>query len=136
MPIQVYNDHDRILYVRDFDGPEHFPYWKGFFSLALKIIEVNVMAHPDIPETEFVVYWGAPPDYKGEGECGDDDQIILAIEMADPVNEHGAAIESLLGGLRLLIGEEEITDLVMQLGAGKRELGLVGEDPLEGMLAT
>jgi len=134
MPVQVYNDHDQILYVRDFDGPEHFPYWKGFFSLALKIVEVNIMAHPDIPDTEFTVYWGAPPDHEGDDLPTDDDQIILAIEMQDPVDEYGAPIENLLGGLRVLLCEEEITDLVMQLGNGKRQLGLVSDDDLEEML--
>ena len=133
MPVQVYNDHDQILYVRDFDGPEHFPYWKGFFSLALKITEVDIMVHPDFPETEFSVYWGVT-DIKDKDEADDDNKIILAIQMEDPVDEHGAAIESLLGGLRLLICEEEITDLVVQLGAGKRELGLVSDDDLEEML--
>ena len=133
MPVQVYNDHDRILYVRDFDGPEYFPYWRGFFSLAMRITEVDIMAHPDIPETEFTVYWGVA-DIEDKDEADDDNKVILAIEMADPVNEHGAAIESLMGGLRLLLCEEEITDLVEQLGNGKRELGLVGDDPLEEML--
>jgi|13_taG_2_1085334.scaffolds.fasta_scaffold221064_2 hypothetical protein len=133
MPVQVYNDHDQILYVRDFDGPEYFPYWRGFFSLAMKITEVDIMAHPDIPETEFTVYWGVA-DIEDKDEADDDNKVILAIEMADPVNEHGAAIESLMGGLRLLLCEEEITDLVEQLGNGKRELGLVGDDPLEEML--
>ena len=51
-----------------------------------------------------------------------------------PVFIYGATIEALLGGLRLLIGEEEITDLVVQLGNGKRELGLVSDDNLEEML--
>ena len=133
MPVQVYNDHDQILYVRDFDGPEHFPYWRGFFSLAMKITDVDIMAHPDIPETEFTVYWGVA-DIEDKDEADDDNKVLLAIEMADPVNEHGAAIESLMGGLRLLLCEEEITDLVEQLGNGKRELGLVDDDPLEEML--
>jgi hypothetical protein len=133
VPVQIYNDHDQILYVRDFDGPEHFPYWNGFFSLAMKITEVDIVAHPDIPDTEFTVYWGVT-DIADKAEADDDNKIILAIQMADPVNEHGAAVESLMGGLRLLICEEEITDLVEQLGNGKRELGLVGDDPLEEML--
>ena len=133
MTVQVYNDHDQILYVRDFDGPEHFPYWRGFFSLAMKITDVDIMAHPDIPETEFTVYWGVA-DIEDKDEADDDNKVLLAIEMADPVNEHGAAIESLMGGLRLLLCEEEITDLVEQLGNGKRELGLVDDDPLEEML--
>ena len=133
MTVQVYNDHDQILYVRDFDGPEHFPYWRGFFSLAMKITDVDIMAHPDIPETEFTVYWGVA-DIEDKDEADDDNKVLLAIEMADPVNEHGAAIESLMGGLRLLLSEEEITDLVEQLGNGKRELGLVDDDPLEEML--
>ena len=133
MPVQVYNDHDQILYVRDFEGPEYFPYWKGFFSLAMKIIEVDIMAHPDIPDTEFTVYWGVW-DHREKETATDDDKIVLAIQMQDPVDEYGAPIEVLLGGLRLLIGEEEITDLVVQLGNGKRELGLVSDDNLEEML--
>ena len=133
MPVQVYNDHDQILYVRDVEGPEYFPYWKGFFSLAMKIIEVDIMAHPDIPDTEFTVYWGVW-DHREKETATDDDKIVLAIQMQDPVDEYGAPIEVLLGGLRLLIGEEEITDLVVQLGNGKRELGLVSDDNLEEML--
>ena len=133
MPVQVYNDHDQILYVRDFEGPEYFPYWKGFMALALKIIEVDVVIHPDIPHTEFTVYWGVW-DHREKETATDDDKIVLAIQMQDPVDEYGAPIEALLGGLRLLIGEEEITALVVQLGNGKRELGLVSDDNLEEML--
>jgi len=135
MPVQVYNDHDQILYVRDFDGKEHFPYWNAFFALAMKVTEVDIMSHPEVPEQELTVYWGVE-DVKKKDETTDEDKVCLAIQMPDPVNQHGAAIEAVMRALRLLICEEEITDLVEQLGAGKRELGLVGEDPLEEMLSA
>ena len=131
MPVQVFNDCDLILYVRDFDGPDHYPYWNTFLGLAARTISVD-QTYP-IDGTEFYIFWGTPRDVDKD-TATDDDQVILAIQMPDPVDKYGSPVEAVMTGLRVFLCEEEVNDLMEQLGEGKRQLNLVEADDLEELL--
>ena len=131
MPVQVFNDHDLILYVRDFDGPDQYPYWNAFLGLAARTNSVD-QTYP-IDGTEFYIFWGTPRDVDKD-TATDADQVILAIQMPDPVDKYGSPVEAVMTGLRIFLCEEEVTDLMEQLSEGKRQLNLVEDDDLEELL--
>ena len=86
-----------------------------------------------IDGTEFYLFWGAPRGVDKDTATGDE-QVILALQMPDPVDKYGSPVEAVMTGLRIFLCEEEVADLMEQLGDGKRQLDLVEDDGLEEML--
>jgi len=116
MTTQVFNDQGTIFYVPEDGKPETHPFWKTFMRIAVSAVQMEEVRHPNAEHVEFLIF------YDDQGE-------MLGMQMPDPVLADGSPREEVLLGLRAILCEEEITDLMAQLSEGKRmvEAGLFAD---------
>jgi len=70
---------------------------------------MEIIHHENAPNSKFMVFYG-------------ENDETLAIQMPEPVHINGTPKEEVLLGLRTVLPEEEISDLMTQLSEGMRRV--------------
>ena len=113
MTTHVFHDQGIIFYVPEDGREETYPCWSTFMRIAVSVAQMKDVRHPDAEHVQFLTFY-------------DDRNELLGIQMPDPVLLNGSPREEVLLGLRAILCEEEVTDLMVRLSEGKRmvEAGL------------
>jgi len=90
----MYNDGDRTFFVLDSPGPPGVPFWLKLMALGKSCEQVRELDHSE----EIHIF----EDAQGN---------VLAIQMPKVI-ENGGPREATIDGLRLILDEDEIHDLV------------------------
>ena len=111
----MYNDGDRTFFVLDSPYPSEVPYWLKLIGLGKSCERVRELDHSE--EIHIFV---------------DAEETVLAIEMPK-VLENGGPREATIDGLRLILDEDGIHDLVeavVAAGKGLAEIDASGVDEI------
>ena len=108
MTAEFFYDHGVCLYVPDTGELPTFPYWKLFMGIAVKCSKIQTF-------DDFNIFVG-------------EDEEVLAIQMPAPANKDGVPVESVLHGLREILPEEEISELISIVCAAQESPELTGSE--------
>mgnify|MGYP001368256548 CR=1 FL=1 len=109
----MYNDGDRTFFVLDSPGPPEVPFWLKLMALGKSCEQVLQLDHSE----EIHVFEDA-------------EENVLAIQMPKVI-ENGGPREATIDGLRLILDEDGIHDLVevvVAAGKGLAEIEASGAD--------
>ena len=111
MTTQVFADpgSGAIFYIPETGQPDPTPYWNGFLLIGAATTRMEIIHHENAPNSKFMVFYG-------------ENDETLAIQMPEPVHINGTPKEEVLLGLRTVLPEEEISDLMTQLSEGMRRV--------------
>ena len=109
MATQAYHDDGIIFYIPETGEPEEHPYWRVFMRIAVTADRMEETRHPAAEHIACAAF-------------SDEDDQMLGVQMPDPVLADGSPREEVLLGLRTILSEEEIGDLMVQFSQGKRQV--------------
>jgi len=104
----VFYEDGRLFYIPEALGGR--PWWQEFFLIAQRLDHVKTHVHPSSPDIEHLI-------------LVDEEENIMALELADPVNDDGAPKEEVLLGLRSFLPEDHIAFLVHYISQAKEAMG-------------
>ena len=109
----VFYDDGQVFYIPDALGDR--PWWQEFFLMAQRLDHVKTHFHPSEPDIEHLI-------------LVDEEENLLAVQLADPVNDDGAPKEEVLLGLRSFLPEEHVMFLVHYISQAKEAMGENNDD--------
>ena len=100
----LFYEDGQVFYIPDALGDR--AWWQEFFHIADRLDNVETHVHPSEPDIEFALLL-------------DEDGLLMALQLPDPVNDDGAPKEEVLLGLRGFLPEDHVMFLVHYISQAK-----------------
>jgi len=109
----VFYEDGQVFYIPDALGDR--AWWQEFFHIADRLDNVETHVHPSEPDIEFALLL-------------DEDGLLMALQLPDPVNDDGAPKEEVLLGLRAFLPEDHVMFLVHYIAQAKEAVWVDNDD--------
>ena len=109
----VFYEDGQVFYIPEAIGDR--PWWQEFFLIAKRLDHVETHVDPSEPDIEHLL-------------LVDEEGHLMALQLADPVNDDGAPKEEVLLGLRAFLTEDHIAFLVHYIAQAKNAVWVDNDD--------